>query len=219
MWGAEDTCVYYRVMRNALTTEVTAFVLAGGKSTRMGRDKAFLQFEGRTLLERALGLARSITSRVIIAGGREKFGAFGLVVEDHFSDCGPLAGIHAALRSSQTELNLVLGVDMPFVTGDLLRHLVSDAGKEPEAMAIVPRAERRLQTLCAVYRRGFADGAEKALLAGNNRIELVCNSVATRVIEEEELQRAGFSSAIFGNLNTPSDLESAKLHGHEEVHR
>ena len=93
----EDTSVYHRVMADGSAGDVTAFVLAGGKSTRMGSDKAFLEFEDRTLLARALELAQSITPRVSIVGSREKFGKFAPVVEDIFPDCGPLAGIHAAL--------------------------------------------------------------------------------------------------------------------------
>jgi molybdenum cofactor guanylyltransferase len=205
-------------MRDAAAADVTAFVLAGGKSTRMGTDKAFLEFEGRTLLDSALELAHSITSRVGIVGQREKFGRFGLVVEDIFRDCGPLAGIHAALRSSQTDLNLILAVDMPFVPGTFLQYLLGEAGKAPNELAIAPRTETRLQTLCAIYRRSFADAAEKALGDGRYRIELVFNSVLIRVIEEEELQRAGFSPAIFRNLNTLADLETAKLHVNEELH-
>jgi len=88
--------------------EVTAFILAGGKSTRMGVDKAFAGLDGRTLLARALQLARSVASDVRIVGNKAKFARFGPVVEDMFPNCGPLGGIHAALRASATDLNLVL---------------------------------------------------------------------------------------------------------------
>src|ERR1022692_1796718 len=108
--------VYDRGMGDASGRDVTAFILAGGKSTRMGADKAFVDYEGRTLLARALDLARSVTADVRIVGSREKFAPFAPVVEDVFRDCGPLGGIHAALRASLTELNLVLAVDTPFVS-------------------------------------------------------------------------------------------------------
>ena len=88
--------VYHRGMGVTGAGEVTAFILAGGKSTRMGADKAFIEFEGRTLLARALDLARSVTSNVCIVGTREKFARFAPVVEDVFRDRGPLGGIHAA---------------------------------------------------------------------------------------------------------------------------
>src|SRR5690242_14390814 len=91
----------------ATSQNLTAFILAGGKSTRMGADKAFVPLEGRPLLARAIELAGAVTSDVRIVGSAEKFGSFGPVVEDQFRDCGPLGGIHAALRSSSTDLNLI----------------------------------------------------------------------------------------------------------------
>lgn len=205
-------------MGDAGVADVTAFVLAGGKSSRMGSDKAFLDFEGRTLLDRAFELALSIAPRVSIVGSAKRFSRLGPVVEDIFRDCGPLGGIHAALRSSQTELNLMLAVDTPFVPGAFLQYLLGVARKAPGALVIVPRAYERMQTLCGVYRRGFADAAEKALCTGEYRIDILFNTVPIRVIEEEELQGAGFSPAIFRNLNTPVDLESAKRLAREEVH-
>ncbi|MGB8985643.1 MAG: molybdenum cofactor guanylyltransferase [Candidatus Sulfotelmatobacter sp.] len=202
--------MYYRGMGGIAAVDVTGFILAGGKSTRMGTDKAFIEFEGRSLLERALGLARSVTPDVRIVGAREKFAPFAPVVEDIFRERGPLAGIHAALRGSQTELNFMLAVDMPFVSVTFLQYLISEARTAAEATVIVPRSEGRRQPLCAVYRPRFADAAETALRAGRNRIDSLFDTVETRVIGEEELGRAGFSSAIFRNLNTPEQLEQQR---------
>jgi molybdopterin-guanine dinucleotide biosynthesis protein A len=188
--------------------DVTIAILAGGKSTRMGRDKAFVEFQGRTLLARSLDLARTVSADVLIVGSEEKFAPFASVVEDEFPNCGPLGGIHAALRSSHTDLNLVLAVDMPFVTQSLLQYLIAQARETPEAMAMVPGGDGGWQPLCAVYRRKFAVAAEQALRAGRNKIDLLFDSASTRVIEKDELQRAGFSSDVFRNLNTPEELQA-----------
>jgi molybdenum cofactor guanylyltransferase len=188
--------------------DVSAFILAGGKSTRMGRDKAFVEFEGRTLLGRALDVARSIASEVQIVGGREKFARYAPVVEDIFQNCGPLAGIHAALRISSTELSLILPVDMPFVTAAFLQYLILQAWEEGEAEVTVPRIEGRWQPLCAVYRREFANAAEKALKAGKYKIDPLFAVVRTRVIAPEELQKSGFRDDLFRNLNTFEELQS-----------
>ncbi|MGC1371312.1 MAG: molybdenum cofactor guanylyltransferase [Candidatus Sulfotelmatobacter sp.] len=208
----------YDFQMQSIATDLTAFILAGGKSSRMGSDKAFLEFEGRTLLARTVELAESVAPHVYIVGSREKFGEFGPVVEDAFRDCGPLAGIHAALHRSQTDLNLMLAVDMPFVPRMFLQYLLRESREMRDAMVIVPRAEGRRQTLCAIYRRDFADPAETALRGGRNRIDILFKTVPVRVIEEDELQRAGFSPAIFRNLNTPADLETARLPADEGVH-
>jgi molybdopterin-guanine dinucleotide biosynthesis protein A len=186
--------------------DVSAFILAGGKSTRMGADKAFVEYGGRTLLARALDLARSVTPEVRIVGSAEKFALFAPVVEDVFCDCGPLGGIHAALRASVTELNLILAVDTPFVSWAFLQYLISQAGSAPEAAVVVPRGDGGWQPLCAIYRREFASAAEDALRAGRNRIDPLFSTVGTRVIAEEELAGAGFSPSIFRNLNTQEEL-------------
>ena len=202
--------VYYRGMGNLSMRDVTAFILAGGKSTRMGMDKAFVDYEGRTLLARALGLARSVTPDVHIVGSKEKFAPFAPVVEDIFRDCGPLGGIHAALRASSTELNLMLAVDTPFVSWAFLQYLISQARGATEAAVVVPRDNAGRQPLCAIYRREFAGAAENALRSGRYRIDSLFDAVRTRVIEPEELEGAGFSRAIFRNLNTPAELEAEK---------
>ena len=190
-------------------TDVTAFILAGGSSTRMGTDKAFVMLDGRSLLARALDVCRTITSDVRIAGDRKKFAPFAPVVDDVFPGCGPLAGIHAALRASQTDLNPVLAVDLPFVSPALLHFLIAQA-RDAGAMVTVPRAAKGWQPLCAVYRRAFADAAETALRAGRYKIDALFDQALTRPVGEEELRSAGFSPDAFRNLNTPEELAQAR---------
>jgi molybdenum cofactor guanylyltransferase len=197
-------------MENTAMRGLTAFILAGGKSTRMGMDKAFVEYEGRTLLMRTLDLARSVATEVWIVGSNEKFAGLAPVLEDIFHDCGPLGGIHAALRASPTELNLMLAVDTPFVSLAFLQYLISQARSAPEAAAIVPRTGGTWQPLCAIYRLEFAGVAENALRAGENRIDRLFDVVPIRVIEQQELEGAGFSPAIFHNLNTPAELEAQR---------
>ncbi len=188
--------------------EAAAFILAGGRSTRMGTDKAFVPFEGRSLLARALDLARSVTDDVRIVGDGSKFAPFAPVVEDIHPGCGPLGGIHAALRASDRELNVILAVDLPFVSFALLQFLITRA-RTSQATVTLARAGGFWQPLCAVYRRGFAETAEGALRAGQYKIDPLFNQVRVQGISEEELETAGFTSAIFRNLNTPEELASA----------
>ena len=191
-------------------TDVSAFILTGGKSTRMGTDKAFVQLDGRTLLARILDVTRSVTPSVQIVGDRSKFVAFAPVVEDIFPNCGPLAGIHAALRATQTDLNLILAVDVPFVSLAFLQYLITRAQNSPEAIVTLARANGGLQPLCAVYRRAFAEPAENALRGGHYKIDALFERANTRIVEQEELETAGFSPRIFRNLNTPEDLVAAQ---------
>ena len=190
-------------------SDVTAFILAGGKSMRMGTDKAFVTLDGRTLLGHALELARSVTPDVRIVGDPAKFARFAPVIEDVFPECGPLAGIHAALRSSQTDLNLILAVDVPFVSTEFLQYLISRARSTAAATVTVVRASGGRQPVCAVYRRDFADAAEEALAAGRYKIDPLFATQRTLVIDEDEMKSAGFSPNMFRNLNTPEELDEA----------
>ncbi len=199
--------------------DLAVFILAGGKSSRMGRDKAFVEYDGRTLLSAALELARGLSNEVFIVGNREKFSQFGPVVEDEFRNCGPLGGIHAALRSSKAELNLMLAVDMPFVPGEFVRYLIQEARLVSDATVIIPRPGNQWQPLCAIYRRPFAEAAEGALLAARNRINSLFEAIPVHAIDDEKLKHAGFSSDIFLNLNSPEDLASAKEHNRSESFR
>jgi molybdopterin-guanine dinucleotide biosynthesis protein A len=201
--------VYDRRVKEGIKLGVTAFVLAGGKSSRMGSDKAFLRLGDETLLSQALKLAGNVAEAVWIVGDAKKLAAFGRVVEDVYRDRGPLGGIHAALSGSTTEVNVMLAVDLPFVTQKLLQYLLSRA-LESGAMVTVPRTGSGFQPLGAVYRRGFAEVAGQSLLEGKNKIDSLFARVETCVIEESELVRAGFSEQMFRNLNTPEELEKAK---------
>ncbi len=191
------------------TADLAAFILAGGKSTRMGTDKAFVALNERTLLCRALALARSVTPDVRIIGDPGKFAEFAPVIEDIFRGCGPLGGIHAALRASSTDLNLVLAVDMPFLSTDLLRYLIECARDSP-ATVTVPRCGARNQPLCAVYRRAFADTTEHALQQGRYKIDALFATESTYAIDEDDLKGKGFFAEMFRNLNTPEELAEAR---------
>lgn len=189
--------------------DLTAFVLAGGKSTRMGVDKAFLELAGRPLIERTVTLACSVAEQVRIVGDPAKFARFGAVVHDVYADRGPLGGIHAALRASATDLNLILGVDLPFVEPRFLEFLVSQS-RHSKTVVTVPSTSGHLQTLCAVYRKEFLAVAEKALVEGSNRIDALFHGLPIRIIEESEIVAAGFSPLMFRNLNTREDWEAAR---------
>jgi molybdopterin-guanine dinucleotide biosynthesis protein A len=192
-----------------LTKSLTAFVLAGGKSSRMGRDKSFLELAGRPLITHAVELAASVTSDVRIVGSPEKFAAFGAVVSDVYSERGPLGGIHAALMNSSMDMHLILGVDLPFIDPAFVSFLVSTA-QSCDAVVTVPSCGDHLQTLCAIYRKEFGEIAGRALTEDRNKIDALFLEIPVRVIDEEEIEAAGFSSSMFRNLNTPEEWETAK---------
>jgi molybdopterin-guanine dinucleotide biosynthesis protein A len=191
---------------------ITGFVLAGGKSSRMGRDKARLSVDGRTLLETALEAARAVAGNVFILGDPALYGAYAPTIADVFPGCGPLGGIHAALARTRTEFNLMIAVDTPFLSAGLLRYLAGRA-LQARAMVTAPEINAYPQPLCAVYSRAFLPIAEQALKTGAYKIVPLFPEAGTLLIREAELKQVAFTAEMFENLNTPEDLERARRRG------
>src|SRR5262249_29711585 len=152
---------------------------------------------------------RTVSDDLRIVGSAQKFAGIAPVVEDEFASCGPLGGIHAALRKSDSEFNLILAVDLPFVPSEFLRSLAA-AAEGNSSLVTIPSAGGKWHPLCAVYRRGFAPVAEKALRENRLRLTSIIAEINPRVLEEVELRNAGFTPALFRNVNTPEDFETAK---------
>jgi len=187
---------------------VAAFILAGGRSSRMGTDKAFLELAGKPLVARAVELAHELAVDVKIVGEPEKFAAYGAVVKDIYHDRGPLGGIHAALTESEAELNLMLAVDLPFIPARFLNYLLTRADSS-NATVTAPFLAGYFQPLCAVYRKQFLTAAEQALTKGRNKIDQLFSEVSLCTISEEDMALNGFNPLIFSNLNTPEDWAQA----------
>src|SRR5258708_15087172 len=105
-----------------------------------GTDKAFLVLDGKALVEHMISKAMSVADDILIVGPKERFSAYGRVVEDVYKDCGPLGGIHAALNRSRTELNVVVPVDTPFVEMPFLSFMIDEARKNT-ALVTVPKVK------------------------------------------------------------------------------
>ena len=172
----------------------------------MGEDKAFLQLGGKALLDIARETASTVCDSVAIAGDRQRFGPE--AIEDIYPNCGPLGGIHAALASTKSDLNLVLAVDMPFVEPKFLRWMLHRAATTA-AIVTVPRLTSGFQPLCAVYRRSFKGFAEAALKNGSFKIDVLYQKVRTCPITDIELNQLAFDARMFDNLNTRADYNRA----------
>jgi molybdopterin-guanine dinucleotide biosynthesis protein A len=198
-------------------SQLSGFVLAGGKSTRMGQDKAAVTLNGLTLLQHALAALREVCRDVAILGKCELYGSLGPVYEDIFPGCGPLGGIHTALSNSQTPLNLIIAVDTPFLSPDFLSYL-ADRAIDSSAIVTTPEIDEYTQPLCTVYSLDFRSIAEQALRQGNYKIVPLFPKDRTLVIKEAELRQFAFATDMFENLNTPEDLARARrrFSGHDK---
>jgi molybdopterin-guanine dinucleotide biosynthesis protein A len=191
-------------------TSVGGFVLAGGASRRMGRDKAKLALEGKTLLERQVRLLQAVCGRVGVVGPREFYSGLEIpVFPDEYPRRGPLGGIHSGLLHSRSEYNLFLACDMPYLEVRFLGWLVEQA-LQHQADVTVPRTRDGRHTLCAVFRRRVLAAIRYRLATGQNKVRGLFPRASSRVIPWTEVARAGFSPRIFDNINTPQDYEAAR---------
>ncbi len=144
------------------TEAAQGFVLAGGLSTRMGRDKATLAYRGKPLVVHALERMSGIVSEPRIVGLRSDLDSYARVVPDRHPGIGPLGGLEAALASSDAELNLFLPVDLPLLPTSFLFELLQRACLTG-AVATIPLVNGMPQPLVAVYRRALLPFLEEAI--------------------------------------------------------
>src|SRR6516165_5775611 len=175
---------------------VTGFVLAGGKSTRMGRDKAGLDWHGRPLLEHMMELLRSAADSVHVVG-RDP-------LPDKLPGLGPLSGIATALEFSSTDANLIIAVDLPHLTKDFLKYLRNRL--ENSSHPLVACKIESAFPLCLGIWRPMLPEIQRRLAAKQLSVRGTIESTSTEVISETELREAGFDWSIFRNVNTPQDL-------------
>lgn len=208
---------------------MNAFVLAGGQSTRMGRDKALLELDGRPLVEHALAKVRALGLSPRIIGSRPDLARFAPVIPDNYPRMGPLGGIEAAITAGDAEQNLFLAVDLPWLPVDFLRWMMHRAGCT-DALATVPRFQGRPQPLCAIYSRAMLPCVRAALAEDDAKVmravERASRATGLRMdaFDVESVAAAqSWPQPIplylwFQNLNTPAELEKAALEESRRIH-
>ncbi len=213
----------------ALTAEpVTGILLAGGRSRRMGRDKAWVDLAGRPLIRWSLDALRQASDRQVIVArdeaAAERLRTLGVpVIVDALAARGPLTGVHAGLRAATSDLSLVLACDMPLVRPELLRFLVAAIGAwdaavpyagdaDPPAGLLAGATRARdagLQPLLAAYRQSCLPALEKILAGGPMPTMALLSLVKARVIAPELWRQVDPDGRSFLNINTHQDLEAA----------
>ena len=190
---------------------VSGFVLAGGESRRMGKPKPLLALAGETMLERQVRLLRSLCRSVAVIGLSDRLPPVDVsLIPDVIRGRGPLGGIFTGLLRTRTEFNLFLGCDLPLVTARFLEFLVRRALQCGAIATMAEMPTGGVQPVCAVYRRAALPVVRANLDAGRNKAQAVARRQRSAVIPWSEIARAGLSSCIFANINTPEDYETAK---------
>ena len=184
---------------------VVGFVVAGGRSHRMGRDKALLPWGETDLLDHALARLRGVTNDVrILCGPSPRYEGRGApVVVDRLAEAGPIAGIAAGLETCGSRPGLFLAVDLPLVPIPLLAHLAERGGSWE---AVVPVSPRGPEPLCAAYAPSCLEPIRRRVAAGEMRMTSFWPEVRVLELGPLELQAFGDPEGFFRNLNTPADL-------------
>jgi molybdopterin-guanine dinucleotide biosynthesis protein A len=214
-------------MNHELLPRGSGIILAGGQSRRMGRDKAFLDFDGAPLIARVIERIQQVCPEaIVVANDVEAYARFGVpVVRDVYPGKGSLGGIFTGLQAAHAEYALAVACDLPFLNEGLLGYLISLA---PQADVVIPRAhaptgkakdatrydqlavkESGLQATHAIYSRRCLGPMRARLLANDLRIVNFFDEVRVRVVEPDEIAQFDPQMLSFLNVNTPEDWSFA----------
>jgi len=182
--------------------EITGVVLAGGESRRMGKNKALLEIEGRSLIERSLDVLNKVCREVLISSkDSEIYDGLGCpVILDRIKDKGPLGGLYSVLPAAKYDYVFIAACDMPFLNEEVIRFLYREIENYD---AVVPQALEVLHPLHAYYHKRIVELVEQNILKERLKIREILKLCRTKYVRlGEEYARA------FINLNTPQDWEN-----------
>lgn len=183
------------------------YVLAGGRSSRMGSDKALLPFRGGSLLEHLAQVVLQAAGSVTVVGPAERYGHLGLrIVEDRRQGCGPLAGIHAALLDSPAEWTLVVACDLPYLRPDLLSWILAKTAATEADVLLATVDGEHPEPLCGVYRKSAKAVVTAALDAGNLKITKALAPLQVELVRISEASQ-------LANINTPDQWQEVAADG------
>jgi molybdopterin-guanine dinucleotide biosynthesis protein A len=189
---------------------VAGFVLAGGESSRMGRDKGLLRLDGVQLVVRAAKLAESVTGAPATIIGGAAYTSLGLrLVTDDLPGSGPLGGIATVLHASVAPWNLIVACDLPYLTREWLAFLVARA-LASEADAVLPMNERGAEPLCAMYNKRGEQAIRDALDRGTRKVTDGLAGIRVEYIEPAKWKAFDSEGLLFKNMNSPADYEEAR---------
>ncbi len=183
---------------------ITAILLAGGKSSRMGTDKGFVDFNGATFIAHIIETVQPLVGKIMIVSNHNEYDVFKLKrVEDIIPDAGPLAGLFSGLFYSETTYNLVLSCDVPLINAAVLKLLIE--GFDPEMDVIQIESDGKTMPLIAIYKKQCMHPCLDALKRGERRLRAAVATLKTKTIKLDP------SLDLFvRNINTQGELKELR---------
>lgn len=186
---------------------MTGILLAGGKSKRMGIDKAFIDFRGKKLYEYPLDILRELCSEVIISSSERRFENTGHdVVPDKINDIGPIGGIYTCLRKIKDDKALVMSCDIPFISIDFIRLLSARSGNYDITIGI--NKNKQPEPLAGIYNKRILKNIEEQIHSKNYRINSLFENLHVKLIDPQTIGQD--PDELFFNVNHSSDLIEGK---------
>ena len=188
---------------------ITIAIQAGGQSSRMGKDKSFVPYNGRPMIETVLAHVADLGAETfIVTNNPEPYAYLGIeTVGDIYPDHGPLGGIFTAVSHATHPHTLIVACDMPWLERPLLQYLIS---LRQSADVVVPLWDKFPEPLHAVYSKACLAPIEENLKAKQLKITRFYGQVSVRYVEREEIEQMGGNGRSFANINTPQDLTQAQ---------
>ncbi len=185
--------------------DITCIILAGGRSRRMGRDKAFIQVAGVRLFDYVYSRCRSFFSEVVVVTNwpRQFQGYHALIVADEVQGAGSLGGLYTGLLWAKHYYAFCVACDMPFLRPEVIAHLVA---KKNNYDVVIPKTKEGLEPLHALYSKKCIEPIKTLLDSGRFKITEFLPKVRVRYCEEEEIRMLDPSLSSFININTKKDL-------------
>lgn len=186
--------------------QLTGIILSGGKSSRMGMEKGLVDFQGKPLISYAVSVLESIVDSIIIGANNEldsykKFGH--QVVEDEIRGIGPIGGLLSTLRHADTQKNIVISCDMPFINSELLRYLFQNMGDAD--VVVATQGPNKTEPLCGVYSQKAIPIIEDAIQNDQYKILDLFDKVSFKSLLINETLPF-YSDNLFYNINRPEDI-------------
>ena len=188
----------------------SAIILAGGKNTRIARNKAFIQLPpGKTILQNTINILQDTFPQIIIVTNKKEIYLKSnvQVVEDLIKDSGPLGGIFTGLCYSTSYCNFVIGCDMPFPQTGLIELLLEKSGDQD---VVIPEIDGEAEPLFAIYSKNCLPVIFDHLQKGDLKIQDILGELRIKRVDKEEIDAVDPQHLSFFNINTEEDLKKAQ---------
>jgi len=189
-------------------SDAMGFIAAGGRSSRMGSDKAWLEIGGRPMIEHVIAALLPVTASVAIIANSPEYDRLGFpVFADTHKNVGPLEAIRTALSNSSTPRLVMVACDLPLVSPEFVKFLLSVPSDDQVLVPIGP--DGKLEPMCSIYWKETLPVITDLIQQGKRKISLLFERVPTRFVSFDEISHLKDSQSFFDNVNTPADYARA----------